>query len=296
VTEETLKNLYKEHRGKVSDRWSLYLSEYNRLFREYKRKPINLLEIGVQNGGSLEIWSTFFPDARRLVGCDINPDCGSLTFDDPRIAVLIGDADTDDIRERILALASTFDVIIDDGSHRSSDIARTFARYFPYLSDGGIFIVEDLHCSYWQEFEGGLFHPLSSIAFFKQLADLPSYEHWGINRSPASLLRRFFAAYSFEIPDAQLQHVHSVEFINSMCVVRKENPRRNRLGTRFIAGSVALVVPGHWELHGTESYALEQSANKWAIGDTRSQRMKAFLKSRVSAFRQRASLIRTMLR
>ncbi|HEY2981088.1 MAG TPA: class I SAM-dependent methyltransferase [Anaerolineales bacterium] len=258
---KTLEGLYEEHSGKVSDRWSGYLPEYSRLLAEYRDKPIALFEIGVQNGGSLEIWSAFFPSARRLVGCDINPDCAQLEFADPRIAVVIGDADSREVQEKVLAMATRLDVIIDDGSHRSRDIARTFARYFPFVEDGGVFIAEDLHCSYWQEFEGGLFDPVSSIAFFKQLADVINHEHWGVAEPPSNVLKRFFEKYDFTIDDEQLQHIHSVEFINSMCVVRRERPERNRLGSRFMAGSVAKVVPGHWELHGTSSYALDQTTN-----------------------------------
>ncbi|HEX9872458.1 MAG TPA: hypothetical protein VGC99_28455, partial [Candidatus Tectomicrobia bacterium] len=48
----TLEQLYAEHSGKVSDKWSSYLTEYGRIFADYRHKPIRLLEIGVQNGGS----------------------------------------------------------------------------------------------------------------------------------------------------------------------------------------------------------------------------------------------------
>ena len=133
--------------------------------------PLRLLEIGIQNGGSLEIWPKFFPNAQQIVGCDIRPECARLTYRNPRISVVVGDANSDEAQAAVLAHSAIFDVIIDDGSHASSDIVRSFARYFPHLSDGGIFVVEDLHCSYWKEFDGGLFDPFSSVNFFKRLAD-----------------------------------------------------------------------------------------------------------------------------
>jgi hypothetical protein len=43
----------------------------------------------------------------------------------------------------------------------------------------GIYIVEDLCCSYWQDFEGGLNDEASSMAFFKSLVDVINHEHWG---------------------------------------------------------------------------------------------------------------------
>jgi hypothetical protein len=131
MTKQTLEQLYAEHSGKVSDKWSIYLTEYDRIFNEYRDKPVRLLEIGIQNGGSLEIWSKFFPGAQKLVGCDINPDCARLIYDDLRIAVVVGDANTDAVQATVLQHSPVFDVIIDDGSHRSSDIVKSFARYFP---------------------------------------------------------------------------------------------------------------------------------------------------------------------
>jgi hypothetical protein len=283
-----LETLYEEHTGKVSDRWSIYLSEYNRILADYRDKPIALLEIGVQNGGSLEVWSEFFPAARQLVGCDINPRCAQLVFEDQRIAVVVGDANSDEVQNAVLAYAPRLDIVIDDGSHRSSDIAKTFARYFPYVEDGGVFIAEDMHCSYWQEFEGGLFDPLSSIAFFKQLADVVNHEHWGVREPPSSVLKPFFDKYRLQMTDAELQHVHSIEFINSMCVVRKQKPERNQLGPRFIAGKIATVVPGHWDLHESSSFALDQARNPLTKKRKPAEKAKELIDRVTSAVKRRA--------
>src|SRR6266542_4383233 len=267
MTKKTLEKLYAEHVGKVSDKWSLYFNEYDRILDEYRNKPVRLLEIGIQNGGSLEIWSKYFPNAQKLVGCDINPDCARLIYEDSRIAVVVGDVNSDAAQAVVLGHAPGFDVIIDDGSHCSSDIVKTFARYFPHLADGGVFVVEDLHCSYWQEFEGGLFDPFSSITFFKRLADVVSHEHWGIEKARADILSGFFAKYGSQIDEDALQHVHSVEFINSMCVICKAKPERNRLGTRVIGGSVEMVAPGHLEVQGWQyrpaPAAYDQTGNVW---------------------------------
>jgi hypothetical protein len=283
-----LETLYEEHTGKVSDRWSIYLSEYNRLLADYRDKPIALLEVGVQNGGSLEVWSRFFPAAKQLVGCDINPLCGELVFADQRISVVVGNANSNEVQQAVLACAPRLDIVIDDGSHRSSDIAKTFARYFPYIEDGGVFIAEDMHCSYWQEFEGGLFDPLSSIAFFKQLADVVNHEHWGVPEPPSSVLKPFFEKYQLQMTDVELQHVHSIEFINSMCVVRKQRPERNRLGPRFIVGKIATVVPGHWDLHESSSYALDQTRNPLTNKRKPAEKAKELIDRVSSAVKRRA--------
>jgi O-antigen biosynthesis protein len=268
MNKKTLHQLYAEHTGKVSDKWSLYLTEYDRLFDHYRDQPVRLLEIGIQNGGSLEIWSKYFGNAAALLGCDINPDCARLRYDDPRIGVIVGDANAPVILGRVFERSPQFDIIIDDGSHLSSDIIRSFALYFPRIVSGGVFVAEDLHCSYWDEFEGGLFDPYSSISFFKRLADVISHEHWGVPKARADILRGIFTKYGCEVDAEALSQVHSVEFINSMCVVRKAPSAENGLGRRVIAGSIELVVPGHGELHGSPyrlDQIFDQSANPWSV-------------------------------
>src|SRR5689334_21567988 len=150
---KTLEQLYGGHRGKLCDKWSLYLTEFDRLFASYRNRPIRLLEIGVQNGGSLEIWDKYFPSVVKIIGCDIDQRCAELRYRSARIAVVIGNANSDECEGKILQYAPNFDIIIDDGSHQSSDIVRSFARYFPHLKDDGTYVAEDLHCSYWDNFE-----------------------------------------------------------------------------------------------------------------------------------------------
>jgi len=64
---------------KVWDKWSSYLPFYQKLLTPHQNDPIRLLEIGVQNGGSLEDWSKYLPNAEAIIGCDINPKCGDLS-------------------------------------------------------------------------------------------------------------------------------------------------------------------------------------------------------------------------
>jgi len=265
MIKKTLRELYQQHQGKVSDKWSIYLAEYDRFFSSYRDESIRLLEIGIQNGGSLEIWGEFFPHALKIIGCDINPDCAKLTYVDPRISVVVGDANTDDVESRISAISPEFDLIVDDGSHTSGDIVRSFARYFPRLVDGGLFVAEDLHCSYWAGFEGGLFHPASSIAFFKRLADIISHEHWGVPSLRKDILASFMRKYDFDIAEDLLSHIHSVEFINSLCVIRKASPAQNELGPRFIAGTDESIVGGHRGLHNVRQAVINEAGNAWSM-------------------------------
>lgn len=261
----TLVDLYASHRGKVSDKWAIYLKVYEELFRSYRASRLRLLEIGIQNGGSLEIWSRYFGDAAVLVGCDINVACTQLRYDDPRIHVVVGDANTDEAERAIAAHSERFDLIIDDGSHRSSDIIRSFVRYFPKLEQGGIFVVEDLHCSYWQEFEGGLVDPWSSMSFLKRLADVINHEHWGMPYRRAEVLRSFENRYGAALDEESLAQIHSVEFYNSVCVIRKRARADNELGPRVVVGTDAITAAQLMAQHGALAVAEAQNANAWSV-------------------------------
>jgi glycosyltransferase involved in cell wall biosynthesis len=262
---KNLKELYQEHHGKSSDKWDIYLEIYHNILSGQQKTLKNLLEIGVQNGGSLEIWSKYFPNAENIVGCDINPDCARLEYDNKSIKVVIGNSSTLEIKNKISEITPSYNLIIDDGSHNSSDIIKSFLLYFPMLEHDGVYIVEDLHCSYWQEWEGGLYDPYSSMAFLKKLADITNFEHWGIERSASDYLSALFKHYdSAELDNVDYSEIHSVTFINSLCIITKKSRKENLLGIRHVVGEDEDVVVGNLELNGSVFKAPEQTENPWS--------------------------------
>ncbi len=40
------------------------------------------------------------------------------------------------------------DLVLDDGSHRGHHIITSFRTLFPLLSDGGLYVIEDMHDDY----------------------------------------------------------------------------------------------------------------------------------------------------
>ena len=257
---KSLTELYQIHQGKVSDKWEVYIREYDRILLPYHDRPLRMLEIGVQNGGGLEIWGQYFAKGEKFVGCDIDQNCGKLIYEDPRITLVIGDANTDETQAKILVQSERFDLIIDDGSHTSGDIVKSFARYFPYLKEGGLFIAEDLHCSYWKEYQGGLYYPFSAIAFFKRLVDVINQEHWRIDKTKKQFLSRVESHFGVHFSEDLLSQIHSIEFINSMCVIRKVSASLNTLGGRIFAGQQELVV----EIPRGQPGQADQSGNAWS--------------------------------
>lgn len=241
---DTIESLHTNKIGKVSDKWSSYLPYYDRLFKEYKNSPIRLLEIGVQNGGSLETWSKYFNNACSLIGCDIDSKCSVLKYNDSRIHVVVGDANDINTRQTILNLSNNFDIIIDDGSHISNDIINTFLLYFEHLVPDGLFVIEDTHTLYYDSHGGGVLNDLSAYNFFKKLIDVINYQFWGRELSIDTYFRTYF-------PLGRLPRfikegwIESIEFRNSLIVIKKSSsPVVNKLGKRIITGQEALVNDG----------------------------------------------------
>jgi hypothetical protein len=73
--------------------------------------------------------------------------------------------------EKFAVTHGPFDIIIDDGGHKMYQQKASFNALWPQLSDGGLYIVEDTHSSYWPGFGGGFRAQKSFIEFSKDLVD-----------------------------------------------------------------------------------------------------------------------------
>ena len=108
--------------------------------------PKRVLEIGVQGGGSLKIWKRMFPNA-EIVGVDILPECKQ--YEEENVVIHIGDQH--DVK--FLETLGNFDIIIDDGGHTMTQQQVSMNTLLAnQLNDGGLYIIEDLHTSYWEQF------------------------------------------------------------------------------------------------------------------------------------------------
>ena len=240
---DSVRGLYARHQGKVSTKWDSYLDVYEDCFRPLKQQPVDLLEIGIQNGGSLDIWSKYFPRARSLTGCDINPRCSLLRYEDPRVQVIVGHVNEPDTYRRILERAPQFDIIIDDGSHRSHDVLTSFLSYFPLLKPGGLYLVEDMHCAYWEAYGGGIFNDRSPAAFFRHMLDAINRDHFKKDIPAGKLFQSFLPGEQFE-RFLDEHPVLNMSVHDSVFVLRKAWPQRPRgLGECVIVGSEALADP-----------------------------------------------------
>jgi hypothetical protein len=157
-------------------KWENYLECYEKHLNRYKNTDFVLLEIGVNHGGSLQMWRNYFGNRCKIYGIDIDPNCKKMELDDGSFQILIGDQSDRNFLKEVKNKIPKIDVVIDDGGHFMSHQINSYEELFHHVSDEGIYIIEDLHTSYWSEFGGGYKNPNSFIEYSKNFIDyLHSY-------------------------------------------------------------------------------------------------------------------------
>ncbi len=125
-----------------------YFAIYEKYFSKYRNKPVRILEIGVCDGGSLDLWRMYFGEQAVIFGIDINPD--TLRFASENTHIVICNQEDRDALEKRFKDEPPFDIILDDGGHMPNQQKRSFEALFPLLHPTGVYIVEDVQTSYWQ--------------------------------------------------------------------------------------------------------------------------------------------------
>jgi hypothetical protein len=156
----------------VSMKWHHYLDIYDRYLAAYRGKLIRFLEIGIANGGSFSVWRPYFGREAILYGIDIRPHCA----DNVKALGLdchgrTGSQADPDFLKSVVSEMGGLDIVIDDGSHIAEHQLASFRTLFPLLSDGGLYICEDLHTAYWNDWQGGLRRPGTFIELVKDIID-----------------------------------------------------------------------------------------------------------------------------
>jgi len=128
-----------------------YLNTYETLFKPKKNSARNILEIGIQDGGSIKLWYDYFKNA-TIYGLDIRKikDIWPEIKNKTRIKIGCFDAYNENfVNNQIKPLNIKFDVMIDDGPHTLESMIFFIKNYLPMLSDNGIFVIEDIPSIEW---------------------------------------------------------------------------------------------------------------------------------------------------
>jgi len=155
---------------KGSLKWNHYSTVYDELLSKYTSQTnLKVLEIGVQDGGSQRILKEYFHSSATIMGIDVDKRCLNL---DTGTLLRLGSSRDEKFLQSVIREMGGVDVVIDDGSHRSSDQKIAFETLFPLLSNDGIYIVEDMEHSYFWKSGGVPYLPITFWNYAKRTTEL----------------------------------------------------------------------------------------------------------------------------
>ncbi|GAA3967029.1 class I SAM-dependent methyltransferase [Actinomadura viridis] len=169
-----------------TDKWGgihWFTPHYERHLGPLRDQVVRVLEIGIggyddlgESGGSLKMWKHFF--GRGLIyGVDL---FDKSQCDEPRVRTLRGDQNDPDFLRRLGEELGPFDVVIDDGSHINEHMRTSFRELYPYLRNGGYYVIEDLWTSYCPGYGGdetpGRRDEATAVGLVKELVDAVQHE------------------------------------------------------------------------------------------------------------------------
>ena len=212
-----LEQYFRANDQRLIHKWNHYFEIYERHFDRFRGKEITILEIGVSQGGSLQMWKHYFGDQATIHGIDIDPRCKAL--EEENIHIHIGSqADRNFLRQVKKAIPKV-DILIDDGGHTMRQQIVSYEELFDHVKDDGVYLCEDLHTSYWLEHGGGHKRPSSFIEYSKNWID--QLHAWHSHQRSLKV-------------DAFTTSVDSIHYYDSIVVVekRKRNaPTHEKTGT-----------------------------------------------------------------
>lgn len=203
-----LLDIYAEGADELVHKWHHYLPIYDRYFAPWRNRPLRFLEIGVSKGGSLSMWRRYFGDDAIIFGIDIDENCRA--YDGIAGQVRIGSQADPAFLNDVVAEMGGVDVVLDDGSHMMEHIKASLDVLLPKVTDGGLYMIEDLHTAYWPSWGGGV---RVDGNFYNQIRtmidDMHHWYHQNGQKYP-HLASQFTSI-----------HVH-----DSICVLEKNTPQR----------------------------------------------------------------------
>lgn len=205
MDKQTLREIFYSHQGRLIHKWDHYFEIYERHFSKYRGQKINILEIGISHGGSLQLWRKYFGDKANIYAIDINPECGQ--FEDLNTKVFIGSQSDRKFLTELIQQLPELDIIIDDGGHTMEQQKVSFEMLYAKVNEGGLYMVEDTHTSYWYEFHGGLKKSGTFIEYSKDMID-SLYEDHIVNKDTI-------------LTNDITRHINAITFYDSVVVFEK---------------------------------------------------------------------------
>ncbi|MDD5571480.1 MAG: hypothetical protein PHD97_10055 [Bacteroidales bacterium] len=219
-----LEKYFRQNNKKLIHKWIHYFDIYDRHFSRFRDKETTILEIGVNQGGSLQMWKSYFGEKAKIYGIDINPWCKEL--EEENIKIFIGSQTDKKFLQEIKKTIPKIDVLIDDGGHTMIQQIVSYEELFEHIKEDGVYLCEDLHTSYWLAYGGGYKRKGTFIAYTKNFIDYLNAYHSE---------QKFFKTNNFT------KSVDSIHYYDSVIVIEKkkrERPNVEMTGNIFFDDTV----------------------------------------------------------
>jgi len=164
-----LEQYFNNNPGRMIFKWHHYFEIYDRHFKKFRGKEIVVVEVGVFQGGSLQMWKNYFGPKAKIYGIDINPRVAELK--EENIEIIIGSQSDRNFLRKTKSELPDIDILIDDGGHKMKQQIFTFEELFGKIKPDGVYVCEDLATSYQLGYGGGYKRMGSFIEYTKNLID-----------------------------------------------------------------------------------------------------------------------------
>lgn len=220
---KTLLEIFENDLTLHCDKYLPYFPVYEQFFAKYRNQDLTFIEVGVQGGGSLQMWRKYFGDTARIIGVDV--DEGVLQRKAENVEIFIGNQEDALFWANFIPHVGNIDVFLDDGGHQMNQQIVTLNAIWPKIAIGGVYMIEDTHTSYFNDWGNGLYRPHTMMEYSKKIIDMVNLNHWQEHPSDQNVFR--------------FNDLASVSYYNSMIVLTKgqqpwirPNPYPNPLAGR----------------------------------------------------------------
>ena len=185
-----------------------------------REKEYSFLEIGNRWAGALWGWRVYLPKS-KIYGLDIDPNTQHFATGDAKNGIKIHEGSQTDVKllKNIHKEAGKLDIIVDDGGHTMTQMKTSFETLWPLLEDGGIYIIEDIQCCYWPDFEGKYKGKNSFIELIKSFIDNIHSCYYKKNGKESRRAKSELIDEGSNYYDLTIQ---SIEIRDSVAVIRKK--------------------------------------------------------------------------
>jgi len=201
-----LEKYFRNNNNRLIHKWNHYFDIYERHFNRFRNKEIVILEIGVSQGGSLQMWKDYFGDKAKIFGIDIDPRCKKL--EEENIKIFIGSQSDRKFLRKIKETIPMVDILIDDGGHYMDQQIVSYEELFSHIKNNGVYLCEDLHTSYWPKWGGGHRKSDTFIEYSKNFIDY---------------LHAFHSKQSSLKVNSFTRSADSIHYYDSIIVIEKRN-------------------------------------------------------------------------